>query len=167
MNRKYFIAKASLGLGAAIMAPRIALSGEEKPPALQADMVREFVGAGHNNLERVKQMLNEAPNLLYAKVDWGGGDFESALEGAGHVGDRDIANYLISKGARANIFVLAMLGKTQIVKSLLEAYPEWLYARGPHGYSLLHHTNRGGEEAAELGEFLASKGLKETRFKLF
>jgi hypothetical protein len=59
-----------------------------------------------------------------------------------------------------------MLGKTQIVKTYIETYPSCLYARGPHGFTLLHHANRGGEEAKELVEYLQSKGLKETRAAL-
>ena len=98
--------------------------------------------------------------------DLGGGDFETALEGAGHVGNKEIANYLIKQGARTNMFVLAMLGKTNIVKPYLEAFPEYLNARGPHGFTFLHHAQRGGEEAKEMLEYFQSKGLKETKMKL-
>jgi len=96
----------------------------------------------------------------------GGGDFETALEGAGHVGTKDVANYLIEQGARTNLFVLTMLGKTQIVKAYIETYPAYLTARGPHGFTLLHHANPGGEEANELVAYLHSKGLTETKMKL-
>ena len=93
-------------------------------------------------------------------------DFETGLEGAGHVGNKDIANYLIGAGARTNLFVLTMLGKTQIVKAYLDAYPQYLNARGAHGYTLLHHAQRGGEDAKELLAYLQEKGLKETRATL-
>ena len=59
-----------------------------------------------------------------------------------------------------------MLGKTQIVKAFIETFPSYLYARGPHGFILLHHAQRGGEEAKELFEYLQSKGLIETKAKL-
>src|SRR3954469_18267188 len=77
---------------------------QEKPPALKPELVKDFVIAGHGNLDKVKQMLSEEPGLLNACWDWGGGDFETALEGAGHVGNKPIANYLIEQGARLNIF---------------------------------------------------------------
>jgi len=64
------------------------------------------------------------------------------------------------------LFFLTMLGKTQIVKAYLETYPQYLYARGAHGYTLLHDAQRGGEDAKELVDYLQSKGLKETRTKL-
>jgi hypothetical protein len=41
------------------------LSGE-KPPPLNPDLVKEFVIAGHGNLEKVKQMLEKEPGLLNA-----------------------------------------------------------------------------------------------------
>ncbi len=35
-----------------------------RPPALEADRVREFVGAAHGNLTRVREMLTEQPALV-------------------------------------------------------------------------------------------------------
>jgi ankyrin repeat protein len=172
MNRKYFLQQVAIGTGSILAAPYL-LSGQTPPvkqmpkaDPLPAEKVKEFVSAGHNNLDKVKSLLIEFPTLLYATWDLGAGDFETALEGAGHVGNKDIANHLIKAGARANMFVLTMLGKTQVVKPYLEAFPEYLQARGPHGFTLLHHAQRGGEDAKELLEYLQSKGLKEPRAAL-
>jgi hypothetical protein len=168
MNRKNFLQKITIGTSGFIGAPHLILAQTKTPKGdpLPADKVKEFVGAGHNNLERVKEMLGEMPTLLYATWDWGGGDFETALEGAGHVGNKEIAKYLIDLGARANLFVLTMLGKTNIVKNALEAFPEYIKARGPHGFTFLHHAQRGGEDAKELLEYIKSKGVKETKLSL-
>lgn len=111
-------------------------------------------------------MLTEHPGLLNASWDLGGGDFETALEDAGHVGDREIAEYLIRRGARANIFVLTMLGRTVEVKALLAVFPELLRSKGPHGLTLLHHANRGGDAAKELLEHITKLGLTETKLTL-
>lgn len=138
-----------------------------KPDPLDKELVKEFVTVGHSNLEKVKAMLAEHPNLLNAAWDWGGGDFETAIEAAGHVGNKAIANYLISQGAVPDIFVLTMLGKTNLVKPLLEQYPELLNAKGAHGFTLLHHAQKGGDDAKELLDYLQSKGLKETKIKLY
>jgi hypothetical protein len=168
MHRKNFLQKIAIGAGGIIVAPHF-ISAQTKSPKgdpLPPEKVKEFVGAGHNNLVRVKEMLAEMPALLYGTWDWGGGDFETALEGAGHVGNKEIANYLIGAGARTNMFVLTMLGKTQLVKLYLEAFPQYLTARGPHGFTLLHHAQRGGEDAKELLDHLQSKGLKETKTAL-
>lgn len=77
-----------------------AANGMKQPltDQLPPDKVKDFVIAGHGDLVKVKTMLQEIPTLLYATWDWGGGDFETALEGAGHVGNKEIANYLISTG---------------------------------------------------------------------
>ncbi len=42
-----------------------------------------------------------------------------------------------------------------------------LHAKEPHGYTLLHHAERGEEEALEVKEYLMSLGLKETRILLY
>lgn len=133
---------------------------------LPPEKVKEFVIAGHGDISKVKVMLQELPTLLYATWDWGGGDFETALEGAGHVGNKEIANYLIDLGARTNLFVLTMLGKTGIVIPYLDAFPGYLTARGPHGFTFLHHAQKGGEDSKELLEYFQSKGLKETKTQL-
>ena len=170
MNRKHFFLQATLGMGAVAAAPLVAfannLQQDPKPEPLAAEKVKEFVIAGHGNFDKTKQMLAEMPALLYATWDWGGGDFETALEGAGHVGNKEIAQYLIGMGARTNLFVLTMLGKTTLVKSYLELFPQYLSARGPHGLTLLHHAQKGGDDAKELAAYLQNKGLTETKMKL-
>ena len=56
-----------------------------------------------------------------------------------------IANYLFEHGARLDIFAAAMLGKLEIVKATLSAYPEAKNTPGPHGIPLLTHTQAGDE----------------------
>ncbi len=111
-------------------------------------------------------MLEQYPNLLYCRYDWGNGDFEEAIEGAGHVGNKEIAKHFIEAGARPNIFVLTMLGETAIVKAILEKYPALLTSKGPHGFTLLHHAQKGGDGAANLIDYFQQKGLTETQFKI-
>ena len=170
MNRKNFLLKTAIGTGSIISMPLLSFAKSNtensNPDPLPAEKVKEFVIAGHSNLEKVKQMFTEMPGLLYATWDWGGGDFETALEGAGHVGNKEIANYLIGLGARTNVYVLTMLGKTELVKAYLEMYPQCLNARGPHGLTLLHHAKKGGDDSKELLDYLQSKGLKEVWMKL-
>ena len=163
MRRKQFLKTVSIGSSAFIL-PFISYSQADDP--LPLALVKDFVIAGHGNFDKTKEMLKETPALIYAAYDWKNGDFETALEGAGHVGNKDIANFLIEKGARTNLFVLTMLGKTTVVKSFLEAFPQYLTARGPHGLTLLHHAQKGGDDAKELLDYLSVKGLKETKANL-
>ena len=162
MDRKFFLKQVVIGAGGIIATPYLSSSKNNLPvDPLPAEKVKEFVIAGHGNFDKVKSLLAELPQLLYATWDWGGGDFETGLEGAGHVGNKEIANHLIGLGARTNIFVLTMLGKTTLVKPFLETYPGFINARGPHGLTLLHHAEKGGDDAKELLEYIQSKGLTE------
>jgi len=166
MNRKKFIAASLTATGAVIANPFSTFAAVNESEPYKLEVVKEFVIAGHGKPERVKEMLEEFPNLLYSRYDWGNGDFEEALEGAGHVGNKEIAKYLIEKGARPNIYVLTMLGETAIVKSILEKYPVLLNGKGPHGLTLLHHAKKGGEDSKELYSYLEEKGLKELQIKI-
>lgn len=168
MDRRHFLATTTLGfplIGSSALFAQETMKAA-KPAQLAPELVKEFVRVGHNNLPEVQRMLKEQPGLLNASWDVGGGDFETALEGAGHVGDRDIAEYLISQGARANLFVLTMLGHTAIVKELLALYPPLLRSKGPHGLTLLHHATRGGKPAKELLEHIQGLGLTDMKFAL-
>lgn len=164
MNRHTFLKNATL-LSAGLCTLPYGVYAADKDP-LSREVVKEFVGAGHSNLDRVKEMLENTPNLLYARHDWGGGDFEEAIEGAGHVGNAEIAEYLISRGARVNLFVLTMLGKTDLVAPVLEEYPNLIHARGPHGFTLLHHAKVGGDTSAELYEWLVENGAESAKLDM-
>jgi len=59
-----------------------------------------------------------------------------------------------------------VLGKTGIVKAALKTYPSLLNSKGPHGFTLLHHAEKGGKESEELAKHFRSLGLTETFIKL-
>jgi hypothetical protein len=124
--------------------------------ALRPEMVHEFVGCAHGDLQRVKELLEQEPMLVNASWDWGGGDWETGLGAASHMGRKDIALYLLEKGARMDIFAATMLGKVEIVQAMLKAFPAARALRGPHGISLMDHAKVGGEEAAAVVELLVS-----------
>ena len=126
-------------------------------PALEAKLVQEFVGVAHTDLKRVKELLSQEPTLVNATWDWGGGDFETALGGAAHMGNKPIANFLLEHGARIDIFAAAMLGKLSIVKAALKVYPDAINTPGPHGIPLIKHAQAGGEEAKEVLEYLEAR----------
>lgn len=129
---------------------------ETKPAALETTLVEEFVRVAHSDLDRTRELLEEESGLVNASWDWGGGDFETALGSASHMGRKDIANYLLEKGARLDLFAAAMLGKLDIVKAALEAYPDAINTPGPHGIPLTAHAKAGGEEAQSVYKFLES-----------
>jgi len=116
--------------------------------------VKRFVIAGHGNLPAVKAMLAEEPNLINGAIDWGKGDFETALGGASHMGRRDIAEYLLEHNARMDVFAATMLGRLDIVTAAVAAFPNIVQVPGPHGIPLIVHAEKGGPAAKAVLEFL-------------
>ncbi len=160
VSRKNFISGSFFGALTVAATGGISLLNAQdknkKPDALDKDLVKDFIVKGHNDLDGVKELLSREPGLLNACWDWGGGDFETALEGAGHMGRKDIAQYLIGSGARMNIFCAAMLGQMDIVRSILTMNPDLKSSKGPHGLQLLHHAKKGGDENQAMIEYLQS-----------
>jgi hypothetical protein len=130
------------------------MAASERPPALAPELVNEFVLKAHGDLEVVKRLLEEEPTLLNAAWDWGGGDWETGLGAAAHVGRRDIALHLLERGARMDVFAAAMLGELEVVRAMLEAQPSLRESLGPHGISLVVHAEAGGEHARGVLDLL-------------
>jgi hypothetical protein len=74
------------------------------------------------------------------------------------MGNQPIAEYLLSKGARMDVFCATMLGKTEIVKAFLADDPKIVDLKGPHGISLLRHARAGKQDA--IAEMLVARGAK-------
>ena len=162
MNRRHFIGKtlanvAVLGAGALVARAQTAAQSTNGPDRtappevsrrrepLNLQLVFAFVRAGHNDLGRVKELIDQEPRLVVASWDWGGGDWETALGGASHTGHREIAELLLASGARIDAFCAAMLGERDVVLALLKAGPSIATTKGPHGYTLLYHAAISGD----------------------
>jgi hypothetical protein len=142
--------------GATALSAQATNSVPDRGPALAADLVKTFVVAAHGNLARTSELLEATPGLINATWDWGGGDFETALGGASHMGKREIAEFLLANGARMDLFGAAMLGKLDIIKAAAAAFPGIHNALGPHKIPLIAHARKGGPEAASVVAFLDS-----------
>lgn len=127
-------------------------------PAQPPELVREVVTVAHGNFKRVKELVDARPALAKAAIDWGFGDWEDALGAASHIGNREIAEYLIANGARPTLFSAAMLGQLDVVKSFIAAQPGVQRIPGPHSISLLAHAKAGGKLAAPVFDYLQSLG---------
>lgn len=131
----------------------------DKGPQIDPALIKQFVGAGHGDLDAVRQMLAERPSLVNGVWDWGGGDFETALGGAAHMGRADIAAYLVEHGARLDLFAAAVLGKIEIIRTAAAAFPGIHRTPGPHGIPLIAHAKKAGQdEIVRLIESLDSVG---------
>jgi hypothetical protein len=130
----------------------------DAPTQLDPSRVQAFVANAHGDFDVVQSLLTEEPALVNAAWDWGGGDWETALGAAAHMGRRDIATFLLEGGARLDLFAAAMLGEVDVVRATLAAHPEMRDAAGPHGIPLVEHARAGGEGAHAVLELLEGVG---------
>ena len=179
MTRRDLIAATPVVLASAILAGMPAadaragkLSEGNKPafypgfPRQDSRLVAEVVGKSHSNEARVRELVKSQPALVNAWWDWGFGDWESPLGAASHVGQRGIAEFLLERGARIDIFAAAMLGLTPVVKAFVAAQPGVQRTLGPHGITLLAHARAGGDRAADTAAYLAELGDADAGHKL-
>jgi hypothetical protein len=54
-----------------------------------------------------------------------------------------------------------MLGRIDIVKTTLAAFPQLKVSKGPHGLQLLHHAKKGGDDAVAVLEYLIQLGQRK------
>lgn len=127
-------------------------------PTQPPELVREMVLVSHFDIKRVKELVEARPTLAKAAWDWGFGDWETALGAASHMGNREMAEYLISKGARPSLFSATMLGHLDVVKAFVTAQPGVQRIPGPHSISLLAHAKAGGAAAEPVLKYLESLG---------
>ena len=164
MNRKQFLQAGLFAGGAALLgAGRVAAQSSGDP--FSADQITEFVFAAHSDLEKTTKIADETPLILNCANQLAKGDFETALGGASHMGRRDIADALVARGARMDLFNLAFLGFDTFVEEMVTRSPQYLRAYGPHGFTLLHHAKVGKRE--KLASWLQKKGLTEDHIKVF
>ena len=126
----------------------------DAPPQLDPAKVQAFVANAHGDLDVVRSLLAEEPHLINSAWDWGGGDWETGLGAAAHMGRRQIALFLLEHGARLDLFASAMLGYFDIVSAVLSDFPEMRDAKGPHGIPLVEHARAGGADARAVLELL-------------
>ena len=108
----------------------------------------EIVLVSHNDLARVKELLAEDPSLLNVTYEpWQ----ETPLGAASHVGNREIAEYLLAQGAPMTVCTAAMLGRKDDVQQFFDEDAGQANAKGAHGIPLLYHTAMSGNtEIADL-----------------
>ena len=168
LTRREWLAAVPGGVVLAAATGAVALAPQDAPtanaavhaefPSHDPDVVRGVVGASHARIDRLRELVEASPALAKAAWDWGFGDWESALGAASHMGRRDIAELLMSHGARPNLFTFAMLGNLDAVRAMIEANPGIQRLHGPHGFTLLAHAEFGGEPSKSTVAYLESLG---------
>lgn len=145
---------------AALLQAQTPTPASETVPQLSPELVKDWIAKAHQRkIDVMEGLLKREPALLQSSWDWGAGDFESAIQAAAHTGSRDMALFLIDRGARFDLFAAAMLGQLALLKTTVEAYPATLQVRGAHGIPLLSHAIQGEAPARPVFDFLLSKGV--------
>jgi hypothetical protein len=132
-------------------------------PSQDPELVKEMVTVAHGNVARVKELVGRQQTLAKANYDWGFGDWESAIDAASHVGNREIAEFLLANGARPTMFSAAMLGQLDVVKAMIAASPGIQKIKGPHTITLLRHATAGGAQAKPVADYLTQLGGADER----
>ncbi len=121
-------------------------------PEPTQEVIDEFVGVSHGDFARVKELLGQYPGLVDAKARWG----ETPLGAAAQTGQREIAEFLLSRGAALDICTAAMLGKTEQVAGMLQADPGQAHATGAHEIPVMYYPALYGHIA--IAELLLAQG---------
>lgn len=156
---------ATVGFAVPLLAGQTQSTSPAAPASLWPDfprqdpaLAKELVGVCHRDIARAAALVEAEPALVNAAWDWGFGDWETPLGAASHTGRREIAEMLLAKGARPDIFSMAMLGRLDAVRAAVESMPGIQRCLGPHGITLAAHARAGGDEAKATLDYLLSLG---------
>jgi len=131
-----------------------------RPAPIDLDLVKDWIGKAHQRkIEPMTELLTREPGLIQSSWDWGSGDWESAMQAAAHTGSRDMALFLIDRGARVDLFAATMLGELGLLKTSIETFSGAIHVRGAHGIPLLSHAVAGETPARKIVDFLLARGV--------
>lgn len=121
-------------------------------PIPTQEAINEFVIASHFDLPKIKTLLAETPALLNENAEW----IETPIQAAAHVGNREIAEWLLAQGAPLDICTAAILGRTDDVRAMLADDPGLNEAVGAHNLGVLFYPALVGN--MEIAEILYAAG---------
>lgn len=107
-----------------------------------------LVGAAHSNLDRVREMVREHPELVHAVST----TTEGAIEAGAHTGRLPIVDFLLEHGAAYALPTAIVRNDRERVQTLLAEDPLRIHERGPHDFAMLWYPaiGTGGVSMAEL-----------------
>ena len=115
--------------------------------ASRQELIDECVGNAHGNLARVREILDAEPSLVDARASWD----ESPLEAATQMGNRELIEFLLGRGARPQFLTSCVLGDEARVRAALADEPGLALRPGVHGLAPLYFAAIGSSlPVAEL-----------------
>ncbi|WP_428267644.1 ankyrin repeat domain-containing protein, partial [Haliangium sp.] len=125
------------------------------PPLTDVPILAQnrFVGLGHAQFDELRRQLDAEPRLVHALAT----TTEMAVDAASHTGRRDIADYLLARGAPYPMATAVLRGNRAEVAALFDRAPARIHERGPHDFALLWYPVLGGGDL-EMAELLLERG---------
>jgi len=109
--------------------------------------IDDLVGNAHGNAARVREILEEHPELVNAVATWQ----ETPIQAAAQMGNRAILEMLLGLGAPLDCYTAAALGRAGEVREFLASQPVLATGTGVHGLPALYFAAVGNSvETAEL-----------------
>ena len=133
---------------------QVSADKKEPMPELTQALIDDFVGNAHGNFARVKELLDQYPDILNKNASWN----EYAIEAASQTGSVEIIELLLKAGAPTSICTEAVLGHYDRVKAYLDSDPAQARAKGAHGISVLYHTIIRSQ--ADIAQLLLDRGAE-------
>lgn len=124
------------------------------PTAIPYEIGNKFVGAAHTNLETVRIMLADFPNIHALDATWR----ELGIEACAHTGRTEIVAVIAEHGAPVSLATATVLGRIDLVKRHLADDPACVRERGPHDYPLLAYPAL-GDNLHSVAELLLEAGV--------
>ncbi|MEM7124860.1 MAG: ankyrin repeat domain-containing protein [Chloroflexota bacterium] len=117
------------------------------PNTISQELIDEFVNISHGYLgedgfTQIKEMVEQHPDLVYAVHSDGD---ETGIGAAAHMGERQIVQYLLDKGATLDISIAAMMGWRDKLANFLKQAPALATAKGVHGIALIYFAALSGD----------------------
>jgi ankyrin repeat protein len=127
--------------------PQVAKHIDE--PVIGFDAPAIVVAAGQNNRALVDLLLDNGADVNAQSVWWAG------AHGVLHGTDAKMVEHLLERGANLDVFAAAEHGKMDVLRSLIEAEPSLIHAKGPDGQRALHYAR-----SKETIDYLLEKGAE-------
>lgn len=135
--------------------PKFAALTRDDTQGLPRDFINAFIVLCHFNIDRVKKLVELAPELLNTRASWD----ELPVEAGAHMGRADIGGHLLDRGASYSLCTATVFGSLDDMKRMLAEDAQRIHERGAHSFPLLWYTAF-GKPQLDKAEYLIGAGAE-------
>jgi uncharacterized protein len=133
--------------------PKFAALTRDDTQGLPRDFINAFIVLCHFNIDRVKKLVELAPELLNTRASWD----ELPVEAGAHMGRPDMGGHLLDRGASYSLCTATVFGSLDDMKRMLAEDSQRIHERGAHSFPLLWYTAF-GKPQLDKAEYLIGAG---------